>query len=145
MNLVPITRIVVMNLCTRPGTPVFWSCHRTVCHCVFVDIATLLAKVSKFAAFVPQYSEELTFAIQTGRSWFRFPIVSLDCFIDIILPVALWSWGRLSLLQNWVPGIFPGGKGGRCLRLTTLPPTYADYLKIWEPQPPETLRACQAL
>ena len=36
-----------------------------------------------------------------------------------ILPIALWSWGRLSLWQKWVPGAFPGGKGGRCLRLTT--------------------------
>jgi hypothetical protein len=33
------------------------------------------------------------------------------------------------------------GKGGRCVRLTILPPSCADYLKIWEPQPPETLRA----
>jgi hypothetical protein len=34
---------------------------------------------------------------QTGRSRVRFPIVSLEYFIDIILPIALWSWGRLSL------------------------------------------------
>jgi len=30
-------------------------------------------------------------------------------------------WGRLSLYQKWVKGAFPGGKGGRCVRLTTLP------------------------
>jgi len=24
------------------------------------------------------------------------------------------------------------GKGGRCLGLTTLPPSYADYLEFWE-------------
>jgi len=40
--------------------------------------------------------------------------------------------------------MFPGGKGGRCVGLTTLPPSCADYLEIWEPQPPGTLRACQA-
>jgi hypothetical protein len=36
-------------------------------------------------------------ALQTGRSRDRFPTASLEFFIDIILPAALWSWGRLSL------------------------------------------------
>jgi len=33
------------------------------------------------------------------------------------------------------------GKGGRCVGLTTLPPSCADCLEIWEPQPPGTLTA----
>ena len=37
------------------------------------------------------------------------------------------------------------GKGGRCVGLTTLPPSCADCLEIWEPQPPGTHRACTAL
>jgi len=41
--------------------------------------------------------------------------------------------------------IFPGGKGGRCVGLTTLPPSCADCLEIWEPQPNGALRVCPGL
>jgi len=41
--------------------------------------------------------------------------------------------------------MFPEGKGGRCLGLTTLTPSCADCLEIWEPQPSGTLRACPDL
>jgi hypothetical protein len=37
------------------------------------------------------------------------------------------------------------GKGGRSVGLTTLPPSCADCLKIWEPQTPGILRACQGM
>ena len=40
---------------------------------------------------------------------------------------------------------FPGGKCRRCVGLTTLPPSCADCLEIWEPQPHETIRACPGL
>jgi hypothetical protein len=36
-------------------------------------------------------------ALQAGRSRVVFPVDSLEVFSDVILPVALWSWGRLSL------------------------------------------------
>jgi hypothetical protein len=38
--------------------------------------------------------------------------------------------------------IYWGGEGGRCIGLTTLPPSCADCLEIWEPQPLGNLRAC---
>jgi hypothetical protein len=35
--------------------------------------------------------------------------------------------------------MLPGGKGSRCVGLTTLPPSCAECLEIWETQPPGTL------
>ena len=47
--------------------------------------------------------------------------------------------------RNEYQEYFLVGKGNRCVKLTTLPPSCADCLEIWEPQPPGTLRACPGL
>jgi len=31
--------------------------------------------------------------------------------------------------QKWVPGVYPWGKGSRCVRLITLPPSCAVIMK----------------
>jgi hypothetical protein len=47
--------------------------------------------------------------------------------------------------RNEYQEYFLGGKGGRCVGLTILPPSCADCLEIWEPQPPGTLKACSEI
>jgi hypothetical protein len=57
--------------------------------------------------------------IQAGRPWVRF---------------STRPWGRLSLRQKWVPGIFLAVKGGRRVRLTSPPSVRRLSRKIWEPR-----------
>jgi len=47
--------------------------------------------------------------------------------------------------RNEYQEYFLGGKGGWCVGLTTLPPSFANCLEIWEPQTPGTLRACTGI
>jgi hypothetical protein len=83
--------------------------------------------------------------LKAGRSRGRFPLDSLEFFIDIILPAALWPWGRLSLKHNGYQEYFLGCKGSRCLEPITLPLSCASCLKFWEPQFSEAQRACTGL
>jgi len=84
--------------------------------------------------------------LQTVRRQVRFPMWSPECFIDI-----------KSFRSHYVPGVdsasnrneyqehFVGGKGGRCVGLTTLQPSCAvvlnsGNLNFLEPSGP--LQAC---
>ena len=73
-------------------------------------------------------------ALQAGRSRVRFAMVLLS-FRPRYGP-------RVDSASN---RIFPGGKGGRCVGLTTLPPPCADCHETQEPQPPGALRASRSL
>jgi len=47
--------------------------------------------------------------------------------------------------RNVYQEYFLGGKGGRWVALTTLPPSCDNCLEIWESQTPGTLRVCPGL
>jgi hypothetical protein len=49
------------------------------------------------------------------------------------------------LNRNEYQEYFMGGKGSQYVELTTLPPSCADCLEKWEPQPPGTLRVCTGI
>jgi hypothetical protein len=49
------------------------------------------------------------------------------------------------ITENVYQEYFLGGKSGRCVRLRNLPPSCADCLEIWKPQPTVTLRAYPGL
>jgi hypothetical protein len=60
-----------------------------------------LLKTNAAVRFIDYFNNsnfsKLGTALQIGRSLVRFQMVSLEFFFDMIPPVALWPWGRLSL------------------------------------------------
>jgi len=79
-------------------------------------------------------------ALRAGRSRFRFPMVSLTSFRPHYSPGVDSASNR-----NEYQEYFLGSKGGRCVGLTSLAPSCADCLEIWELEPPGILRAYPGL
>jgi hypothetical protein len=72
-------------------------------------------------------------------------MVSLEFINDIILPATPGPGVYSASNRNEYQKYFLWGKSGWCVRLTILPPSCADCLEIWEPQPPGTLGVCPGL
>jgi hypothetical protein len=77
-------------------------------------------------------------ALPTGRSQ-----ESLELFIDISFRPGCGPGTDSDCNRNEYQEYFLVCEGHRCVGLAT--PSYADFLEIWEPQPPGTLRACPGL
>jgi len=88
------------------------------------------------------------------RSWLRHCAKSLKVagsIPDGVIGIFYWQnpSGRTVVLRLTQPLTemsirnISWGKGGWCVRLTTLPPSCADCLEICEPQPPELSRPVQ--
>jgi hypothetical protein len=72
------------------------------------------------------------------RSQDRFPVVSLDLFSDLFPSDRTMALGSTQPLVKMSTRNISGGKDGRCVRLTTSPPSLAECHEIWEPKPPGT-------
>jgi hypothetical protein len=76
----------------------------------------------------------------------------MHCIDYFIIPSQLYMFRAMSssiIRSTWLYlqylVVFTQVAAGWCLEcvgLTTLPPSFADYLEIWEPQPPGTLWDC---
>jgi len=78
-----------------PSNCITNSCYIRVCSfcvrtCIYSYISSIIAGARGGAVGWGT-------ALQVGRPQVRFPMVSLEFFIDIIIPGALWPWGWLSL------------------------------------------------
>ena len=69
------------------------------------ELFRLLSLHLNFTRRIRVGADDYGTSLQAGRPRVRFPVGSLGFFIDIILPAAMWLWGRLGL---WLPGISPG-------------------------------------
>jgi hypothetical protein len=82
--------------------------------------------------------------LQAGRSQFRFK-VSLDFSTDLILPAALWPYGRLILLTEMSTRNLPGGKGRPVCKADNLTAICEPLVyKMWQPRYLTTLWASKA-
>ena len=130
-----------------------------------------LHNITQLYLFLVDHIKKFLFVAFPLRTPFIPPMCNLVCEINYIdqivfqrvekFPAVCGVRRRITVFTrarpHYGPGIdsasnineyhedFLGGKGGWCLGLTTLPPSCADCLKIWESQPPGTLRACPGL
>jgi hypothetical protein len=83
--------------------------------------------------------------LQAGKSRVRFPLMSLDFSVDLMLPSALWTWDQPSLLREMSTRNIPGGKWRPARKADNHAAIYEPIIwKMWEPRHLTTLWASTA-
>jgi hypothetical protein len=135
------TRLTHTSVCVL--TVFHWYCRLQHIHCAIIPVYFILLHVSMWGT--------------RWRSWLRHCATSrktAGSIPDGVIGIFHWynPSGRTMALEltNPLPemstrNISWWGKGGRCIELTTLLPSCADCLEIWDLQPPGILRACPGL
>jgi hypothetical protein len=123
-------RTILWNIVYKPGRYLQWTSHYTS------------QRVSVNNHVVAQLAEAICYNLESqwfGSRWCRWNISTSTSFRSHYGP-GFDSASNRNEYQEY----FLWGTGDRCVGLT-LPPSHADCLEIWEPQPPGTLRACSGM
>ena len=111
---------------------------------IAVSFSSLMSCLPDVAHIFSEWFWDGSIALQAGRSRFISWWCHWNSFIDIICTMALGSTQTPKEMStrniSW-----RGVKDWHCRGLTTLPPSCANCLEIWEPQPPGTLTAYPVL
>ena len=142
---------IIHALADCMGQSVFWEANMSSAR---EEVPCMLRNSKVHYSFQNnQFGNEFEFYI----NWLRHCATSLKaaCSIpDGVIGIFHWHnpSGRTMTLGWTQPltemstrNISWGGKGCWCVGLTTLPPSCAEYLEIWEPQFPGALSACPGL
>jgi len=139
--IVPVT-YYSHSLVTALCLPQNWALVHTVIPYLFIERRSW---IKSWVCHTYEIQEQLVEALKPGGRGFR----SWRCHLNFSL--------TQSFRPHYGPGVnsasdrneyhkyFLGSKGGRCLGLTTLPPSCADCLVIWQPQSPGSLRSFSGL
>jgi len=74
---------------------VLWRAAK--CLSYIEEVRCLKVKIGTENIWAPSCTRVWGTALQGGRSRVWFPVASLGFFSHLILPAALWPWGRLNL------------------------------------------------